>query len=123
MTGRIVWETLALLVMLGGCLQAQAQAPKTPYASMAPLDQYLMTDRNAEIDLARSAAPSSISRDATILAFGRHGYKTAIEGKNGFVCVVERAWMSPSDHPEPITVFLVPVEKWSDGTAAPTGAN
>ena len=99
-TERMVSGALALLVMLGGCWQAQAQAPKTPYPSMAPLDQYLMTDRNAEIALARSAAPDSISRDATILVFGRHGYETAIEGKNGFVCVVERAWMSPSDHPE-----------------------
>jgi hypothetical protein len=99
-TERMVSGVLALLVMLGGCWQAQAQAPKTPYPSMAPLDQYLMTDRNAEIALARSAAPDSISHDATTLVFGRHGYETAIEGKNGFVCVVERAWMSPSDHPE-----------------------
>ncbi len=100
MTERMVSGTLALLVMLGGCLQAQAQAAKTAYPSMAPLDQYLMTDRDAEIALARSAAPDSISHDATILVFGRHGYETAFKGKNSFVCVVERAWMSPSDHPE-----------------------
>jgi hypothetical protein len=67
------------------------------YLSMAPIEQYLMTDRNAEIALARSAAPEAISRDATILVFGRHGYETAVEGKNGFVCVVERGWMSPFD--------------------------
>ncbi len=80
--------------------QAQAQASKTAYPTMAPLDQYLMTNRNAEIALARSAAPDSISRDAKILVLGRHGYETAVEGKNGFVCMVERGWMSPSNAPE-----------------------
>ena len=80
--------------------QGQAQAPKTAYSNMAPLDQYLMADRNAEIALARSAAPEAISHEAKILVLGRHGYETAVEGKNGFVCVVERGWMSPSDAPE-----------------------
>lgn len=79
--------------------QGEAQAPKAAYPSMAPLDQYLMADRNAEIALARSAAPDAISADAKILVLGRHGYETAVAGKNGFVCVVERAWMSPSDAP------------------------
>jgi hypothetical protein len=77
----------------------QAQS-KTPYPSMASLDQYLMPDRNAEIALARSAAPDSISRDAKILVLGPHGYETAAEGKNGFVCAVERGWMAPFDNPE-----------------------
>ena len=80
--------------------QAQAQAGKTSYASMAPIEQYLITDRNAEIVLARSAAPESVSGAATVLVLGRHGYESAVEGKNGFVCLVERAWMSPFDHPE-----------------------
>src|SRR6185437_6794119 len=66
---------------------------------MAPLDQYLMTDRNAEIALARTAAPKSISADATVMALGRHGYETAVKGTNGFVCIVERSWMSPFDDP------------------------
>jgi hypothetical protein len=77
-----------------------AQEPKTPYPHMAPIAQYLMTDQNAEIALARSAAPASISRDATILVLKQHGYETAAKGKNGFVCVVERSWMSPFDWPE-----------------------
>jgi hypothetical protein len=49
---------------------------------MAPVDQYLM-ERNAEILLARSAAPDSISSDATVLILGRQGYETAVEGRNG----------------------------------------
>jgi len=75
------------------------QDNKTSYPSMAPLEQYLM-QRDAEITLAQSAAPESISRDATVLVLGRHGYETAVEGKNGFVCAVERGWMSPADAPE-----------------------
>ena len=88
-----------LVLALGAISQMQAQS-KTPYPSMAPLDRYLMPDRNAEIALARSAAPDSISHDAKVLVLGPHGYETAVEGKNGFVCVVERAWMNPFDSPE-----------------------
>jgi hypothetical protein len=72
----------------------QAQS-KSPYPSMAALDRYLIPDRNAEIAPARSAAPDSISPDAKVRVLGPHGYETAVEGKNGFVCVVERAWMAP----------------------------
>jgi len=64
-----------------------------------PIGQYLM-DRTAEIALARSAAPESISRDATVLVLGRQGYETAVEGKNGFVCWVGRSWMGAFDWPE-----------------------
>jgi len=80
-----------------GVLSAVAQSD--PYPKMAPVDQYLM-ERNAEIQLARSAAPETISRDATILVLGRQGYETAVEGKNGFVCKVDRAWMAAFDWPE-----------------------
>ena len=88
-----------LVVALGAISQMQAQS-KTSYPSMAPLEQYLMPDRNAEIALARSAAPDSISHDAKVLVLGPHGYETAVEGKNGFVCMVERGWMAPFDNPE-----------------------
>jgi hypothetical protein len=98
----VVVACLSFVLTLGfiRIKQGQAQAPKAAYPSMAALDQYLMSDRNAEIVLARSAAPEAISREAEILVLGRHGYETAVEGKNGFVCVVERGWMSPSDAPE-----------------------
>jgi len=95
-------ESFALLVVLGtaylltGC-DARAQDAKAIYPSMAPIEQYLMTDRDAEIALARSAAPESISRDADVLVLGRHGFETAVKGKNGFVCVVERSWTSAAD--------------------------
>src|ERR1700685_1425797 len=85
-----------LAVALGASSPMQAQS-KTPYSSMAALNEYLMPDRNAEIALARSAAPDSISHDAKVLVLGPHGYETAVEGKNGFLCVVERGWMGPFD--------------------------
>ena len=97
--GKIVAYTVALIVVLGTAWLAIAQDAKTPYPSMAPLDQYLMADRNSEIALARSAAPDSISRDAEVVVLGRHGFETAVKGKNGFVCIVERAWTSPFDDP------------------------
>src|SRR5205807_2388687 len=65
------------------------------YPSMASIEQYLIPDRNAEIAMARSAAPESISSDAKVLVLGWRGYETGVEGKNGFVCMVERSWMSP----------------------------
>ena len=90
----VVCITLALVFALSTPRQMHGQDSKNPYPSMAPLEQYLM-DRNTEIALARSAAPEAISRDADVLVLGRHGYETAVKGKNGFVCVVERGWMSP----------------------------
>jgi hypothetical protein len=97
--GAIAVKSIALVIMLGTAWHAIAQDAKGPYASMAPVDQYLIEDRSAEIALARSAAPESISRDAEVLVLGRHGYETAIQGKNGFVCVVERSWTGPVDDP------------------------
>ncbi|MGA3211445.1 MAG: hypothetical protein ABSD20_09055 [Terriglobales bacterium] len=91
----IASTSFALILILGAAWQARAQDRQMSYPSMAPIEQYLMADRNAEIALARSAAPEAISRDAKILVLGRHGYETAVEGKNGFVCAVERAWMGP----------------------------
>jgi hypothetical protein len=94
---------LAVVVSVGSSWVArpvQAQdAAKTPYPTMAPVRQYMM-DRNAEIALARSAAPDSISRDATVMVLGAHGYETAVKGTNGFVCVVERGWTAGVDDPD-----------------------
>ena len=95
--GAIAIKRFALLVVLGTAYQATAQDAKAPYPNMAPIEQYLMTDQSAEIALARSAAPESISRDAGVLVLGRHGFETSVPGKNGFVCVVERSWTSAPD--------------------------
>ena len=97
---RTALRGLALVIVLAMAWQAPAQNAKTPYLTMAPLDQYLMADRNAEIALARSAAPESISHDAAVMVLEWHGYETAIKSKNGFVCMVERSWTAGIDDPE-----------------------
>ena len=89
--------SFALFVVLGMAYQAMAQDVAMSYPKMAPIEQYLMTDRDAEIALARSAAPVSISRDAEVVVLGRHGFETAVKGKNGFVCIVGRSWTSAAD--------------------------
>jgi hypothetical protein len=96
-----------LIILLCLAWQAKAADSKAGYSNRAPLPQYLIADRNAEIELARSAAPPSISRDAEVLVLGQHGYEMAVKGKNGFVCVVERSWMAPFDDPE----FLNPDQR------------
>jgi len=102
--GAIAMKRFALLVVLGVAYQtmmpqAMAQDATTLYPKMAPIEQYLM-ERTAEIALARSAAPESISRDATVLVLGRQGYETAVKGKTGFVCFVGRAWGAAFDWDE-----------------------
>ena len=61
---------------------------------MAPIGEYLIAEPASEIALARSAAPPSVSADAEVLVLGSKGYRTAARGKNGFTCLVERAWFS-----------------------------
>ena len=96
----ITVRSLALVILLGAACQSQTQDAKAPYPAMAPLEQYLIADRSAEIALARSAAPESISRDAEVLVLGRHGYETAVKGKNSFVCMVLRSWTAGIDDPD-----------------------
>ena len=86
---------ITLFVMFGW--EAVAQDAATAYSKMAPIEQYLMADQSAEIALARSAAPESISRDADVMVLGPHGFETALKGKNGFVCIVGRGWASAPD--------------------------
>jgi len=95
--GAIAIKSFALLMVLSTAYQAMAQEATAAYPNMAPIDQYLMTDQGDEIALARSAAPESTSRDAEVLVLGRHGFETAVKGKNGFVCIVERSWTSAPD--------------------------
>ena len=93
----IAIRTLALLAVLGPAHRAMAQDATTSYPKMAPIEQYLMADRGAEIALARTAAPESISRDADVMVLEPHGYTTAVRGSNGFVCIVGRGWAAAAD--------------------------
>ncbi len=94
--------SVTLLIILLACATfgTQAQTEKAPYPTMAPLNQYLIGDKNTEIALARSAAPASISDKAEVMVLERTGYRIAVKGTNGFVCIVERSWTLPSDNPE-----------------------
>ena len=106
MTSRWVWAGALAIVCVAVGLKltltsrSRNEDRSTAYPSMASIEQYLMPDRNAEIAIARSAAPEAISSDAKILVLGWRGYETAVEGKNGFVCMVERSWMSPFNSAE-----------------------
>ena len=95
--------TLGLGLLLSALAGVSAADGPTPangvngaalYERMAHLEQYLMNP-DAEVALARSAAPNAISDKATILTLGPQGYETAVSGTNGFTCLVERSWMSP----------------------------
>jgi hypothetical protein len=93
-------RSFMIVLSLGVTWSAHAEDAKALYPTMAPLEQYLIADRADEIAMARSAAPPSIAQDADVLVLERHGYVTAVKGKNGFVCLVERSWTAGFDFPE-----------------------
>jgi len=94
MIGPAVWGLAFMLTAIGS---ACADDAKRAYPVMAPVEQYRVATTSEEIALARSAAPASISGDASVLTLGDHGYETALKGKNGFVCLVQRSWASGFD--------------------------
>jgi hypothetical protein len=96
----IAFVCLVHLCQPGGTHRASAQAEKAAYPAMAPVDAYLIADRNSEIALARSAAPASISNEAEVMVLGKTGFTTAVKGTNGFLCMVERSWGASTDDAE-----------------------
>ncbi|HTW44343.1 MAG TPA: hypothetical protein VMD58_02265 [Acidobacteriaceae bacterium] len=93
----LAFVSLALVALPQTSQAARAQAD--PYPAMAPLEEYLMP-QDAEIAMARSAAPASIADDATVMVLGRQGYTAVVQGTNGFLCIVGRSWAKPSKDPE-----------------------
>jgi hypothetical protein len=89
--GAIAFSVVLSAALVSDAGPAKAQAAPAPYPDMAPMAQYRIA-KSDEIALARSAAPPSISNDANVLTLGDRGYETAVKGKNGFVCIVERSW-------------------------------
>lgn len=86
---------LMLLALCQSASMAAAAAPD-PYPAMAPLAQYLMPEAD-EIALARTAAPRAVSDAAAVMVLTRDGYATAVQGSNGFLCLVERGWAGDSN--------------------------
>jgi hypothetical protein len=83
-------------VLLWASLGASALGAQS--GSYPPLNQYLMP-RDAEIALARSAAPAGISDRATIKVLTNSGYEVASQGDNGAVCMVMRGFSAPTYTP------------------------
>jgi hypothetical protein len=96
----IALALLAQVVLPGAICQVPAKAERVPYPAMASLGQYLMPDKDSEVALARSAAPKSISDGAEVMVLGSEGYTTAVKGRNGFLCLVERLWGAATDEPD-----------------------
>jgi hypothetical protein len=84
----MITRLFLMMAMLGG--QAVAQYP--------PLREYMMP-RDAEIALAKSAAPANISDHATVKVLTASGYEVVHQGNNGFVCMVMRGWAAPTYTP------------------------
>ena len=95
---KIALGSFAACVLVVADSGARAEDAKALYPKMAPVEQYMM-ERSAEIAMAQSAAPPSISADAEVMVMGPHGYEIAVKGKNGFVCMVERGWTAGVDDP------------------------
>jgi hypothetical protein len=99
-TGKAIGSgSVVLAALFAAASPTHAQDAKSPYPAMAPIEQYRM-ERGAEIALARTAAPQTISRDATIMVLGKKNFEVAVHGNNGFVCVVGRAFAGPLSNPE-----------------------
>src|SRR6266851_9815018 len=86
---------LVLVSLLASLNSAAVWAQDLKYPS---LSEYMMPP-DAEIALARSAAPANISDRATIKVLTTSGYQVAHEGDNGFVCMVMRGWSAPTYTP------------------------
>ena len=91
---------VAAFLTLAGvvAVRAHAQTPARAASKYAPLSEYMMP-REAEIALARSAAPPDISGRATIKVLTTSGFQPVRDGDNGFVCLVMRGWAAPTFTP------------------------
>jgi len=88
------FASVVFLSLMGfGVPRTVAQDTKYP-----PVSEYLMP-QDAEIALAKSAAPDNISGKATIKVLTASGFKIVHEGDNGFVCLVMRGFGAPTYTP------------------------
>ena len=95
----LIWlfAVAAAIVLLSAAMKSgSAQGSTYP-----PLEAYLMPEK-AEIVLAKSAAPATISDHATIKVLTETGFEVISDGDNGFVCMVMRGWSAPTYTPAPV---------------------
>jgi hypothetical protein len=102
----------ALVLLLAAAVLpfAARAATNEGLPAMGPIAPYLMSDPQAEIALAKSGAPPAIAAHAGVLVLTPRGFEMAVNGTNGFVCVVERSWTAPFDDTE----FWNPTERGPD---------
>jgi hypothetical protein len=89
----MLMKRIAIGMLMVLAMQAAADTQDRKYA---PFSEYEMP-REAEIALARSAAPERISGRATIKVLTRNGFEEAVKGDNGFLCLVMRSWSAAPD--------------------------
>jgi hypothetical protein len=88
-------------VLAGLCVTAMAAGSAAAQGRYPAVDDYLMP-REAEIALARSAAPAALSGKATVKVLTKTGFVVASQGDNGMVCLVMRGFSGPTYTPAPL---------------------
>jgi hypothetical protein len=98
---RKIMAALVLVILSMQVATVRGQALKYP-----PLSEYMMP-RDAEVALAKSAAPQNISDQATIRVLTSSGYQVVHKGDNGFVCMVMRGFTgAPTFAPAQLRMFI-----------------
>jgi hypothetical protein len=82
------WTLFVLLAALPSL--ASAHPANRPKSNNAPVRYDASVPRDRQIQLALSAAPPEVAKQATVYILGPKGYEKAREGSNGFSCIVER---------------------------------
>jgi hypothetical protein len=101
MRKRLFQSLLFLIAIAFGTIKMRAQQEK-----YSPISEYLMS-QDDEMALAKSAAPQTISDNATIRVFTSSGYQTVHKGNNGFVCMVMRGFTgAPTFTPLQVRTFV-----------------
>lgn len=94
---------LGLLALIVGFAPRVLFAQEMKYP---PLSAYMMP-QDAEIALAKSAAPAAISDRATIEVLTNEGFEVARAGDNGFTCFVMRGFTgAPTFTPAPLRLMV-----------------
>lgn len=85
---RWIWLLVALIVTATAWGTTQPARPAETPADTPSYDASVPRER--QIQLALSAAPEEVSRDAAVYVLGARGLEKEREGSNGFTCLVER---------------------------------
>jgi hypothetical protein len=108
---------VTLLILLQEVLQCATaqlglQAQLAPHPAVAPLNRYFIPAKAPESNWPAVLLLHPFLTERR-LVLTQDGYVTAVKGRNGFVCLVERSWAKTTDDPE----------FWSPKVRAPICAN